>query len=122
MSGGRQSRPDRYWLNWKPTEFITGDSSEREPTKPSKPGFVGFDGSRLADLPKIEPAAGVSLVDCGAPPERPMSWAEWKAAALNRLFLEQGTSGRAGQIAAETVLHGERMEQLEQQRNGRTRA
>ncbi len=37
-----------------------------------------------------------------------MSWAEWKAAALNRLFQEQGTSGQPGRITAEAVRHGER--------------
>jgi hypothetical protein len=36
------------------------------------------------------------------------SWAEWKAAALNRLFLERGVTGRPGRITAATVLHGER--------------
>jgi len=33
---------------------------------------------------------------------------EWKAAALNRLFLEQGVTGQPGRITAETVRHGER--------------
>ena len=33
------------------------------------------------------------------------SWADWKAAALNRLFLEQGVTGRSGRITAATVLH-----------------
>ena len=37
-----------------------------------------------------------------------MSWAEWKAEMLNRLFLEQGVTGRQGRITAETVLDGER--------------
>ncbi len=37
-----------------------------------------------------------------------MSWAEWKAVALNRLFFEQGTAGQPGRITAETVRHGER--------------
>jgi hypothetical protein len=46
-----------------------------------------------------------------------MSWADWKAAALNRLFLEQGTSGQLGRITAETVLHGEGMKQVLQQRH-----
>jgi hypothetical protein len=37
-----------------------------------------------------------------------MDWAEWKAAALNRLFQEQGTTGKPGRITAATVRHGER--------------
>jgi hypothetical protein len=35
-------------------------------------------------------------------------WAEWKAAALNRLFQEQGVSRKPGRITAATVRHGER--------------
>jgi hypothetical protein len=35
-------------------------------------------------------------------------WAEWKAAALNRLFQEQGATGKAGRITAETVRQWER--------------
>ena len=30
-------------------------------------------------------------------------WAQWKAAALNQLFQEQGTSGQPGRITAATV-------------------
>jgi hypothetical protein len=37
-----------------------------------------------------------------------VDWCEWKAAALNRLFQEQGTSGQPGRITAATVRHGER--------------
>jgi hypothetical protein len=44
-----------------------------------------------------------------------VSWAEWKAAALNRLFLEEGATGRSGRITAATVAHGE------QRRKGTTR-
>ena len=36
-----------------------------------------------------------------------MSWYEWKARMLNRLFLEQGVTGQPGRIAAATVRHGE---------------
>lgn len=34
-------------------------------------------------------------------------WCEWKAAALNRLFQEQGVTGQPGRITAATVRHGE---------------
>jgi hypothetical protein len=37
----------------------------------------------------------------------PQSWAEWKAAALNRLFQEQGVTGQPSRITAATVRHGE---------------
>ena len=36
----------------------------------------------------------------------PLSWAEWKAGMLNRLFKEQGITGQSGHIKAETVAHG----------------
>lgn len=37
-----------------------------------------------------------------------ISWAEWKAAELNRLFENQGATGEPSRITAVTVLHGER--------------
>jgi hypothetical protein len=47
------------------------------------------------------------------------SWAEWKAAQLNRLFLEQGVTGRSGRITAGTILHGERKrEELARKQSG----
>ncbi len=36
-----------------------------------------------------------------------MTHAEWKARELNRLFWEQGQTGKRGQITPETVKHGE---------------
>ncbi len=36
-----------------------------------------------------------------------VQWAEWKAAALNRLFQEQGVTGQSGRITKATVRHGE---------------
>lgn len=36
-----------------------------------------------------------------------MSWYEWKARMLNRLFLEQGATGQIGRITPETLFHGE---------------
>jgi hypothetical protein len=41
--------------------------------------------------------------------ERGITWAGWKAAALNRLFKEQGTTGQTGRITAETIRLGEGM-------------
>ncbi len=37
-----------------------------------------------------------------------LSWVEWRAMALNRLFQEQGVTGQPGKITAATVEHGER--------------
>jgi hypothetical protein len=40
--------------------------------------------------------------------EQSVSWAEWRAAALNRLFQQQGTSRQPGRITPATILDGER--------------
>ena len=50
-----------------------------------------------------------SPAKCGAATglEIGIPWAEWKAAALNRIFLEQGVTGKPGRITAATVRHGE---------------
>lgn len=86
------------WLDWKLKARALANSTENEPTKPSKPSSVGFEGETPAESSEIETAPDVSG----------WSWAEWKAGALNRLFQEQGTSGQPGRITAETVRHGER--------------
>jgi hypothetical protein len=57
-------------------------------------GFVSFVSGGTSANTQAEP--------------RWMSWAEWKAESLNRLFLEQGVIGRPGRITAATVLDGER--------------
>jgi len=110
------------WLDWKPNTQILAKMAEGEPTKPterpqilaeptrdeptkpSKPGSVGFDGATSSESLKIQAEPGIIDLDF----ERGVSWAEWKAAALNRLFLEQGRTGQPGGITAETVRHGER--------------
>jgi hypothetical protein len=48
------------------------------------------------------------------------SWAEWKAAKLNRLFQEQGVTGRPGRITAATVLHGEKKRNVAVEQSGET--
>jgi hypothetical protein len=120
------------WLDWRPR--ILGDSAENEPTKPTKPGSVGFVGANsgicpeilvpcatesagiLAGLPDTEPSKPTKPGSVGfegassaeSPKIRATSWAEWKAAMLNRLFQEQGRTGQPGRITAATVQHGER--------------
>jgi hypothetical protein len=54
---------------------------------------------------EVSPASGDTE---GARRQAWMSWYEWKARMLNRLFLEQGVTGQPGRITAETVRHGER--------------
>ena len=46
------------------------------------------------------------------------SWAEWKAARLNRLFKQQGVTGRPGRITAATVLHGEKKRNVAGEQSG----
>lgn len=87
---------EHRWLNWRSRDRITEESPEIDPTKPSKPSSVGFVGSISTPAPKI-------AVDSRKRQERVMSWCEWKAAALNRLFLEQGQTGQPGRITPETV-------------------
>ena len=53
--------------------------------------------------------AGIRPSRISAETETPgISFAAWKAAALNRLFQEQGTNGEPGQITSATVRRGER--------------
>ena len=111
----------RRWLTWRPGESITGDSAGTEPTKPSEPGFDGFDGSLSGhsmniDAPASEPSGlpfrlkPITLaVDSSVATERVMSWGEWKATALNQLFLELGSAGQPGRITADTIRHGEQV-------------
>src|SRR5205085_6347754 len=42
------------WMDWKTKARILADAAEREPTKPSKPGFVRFEGAPSAESPEIE--------------------------------------------------------------------
>jgi hypothetical protein len=117
--------PKRRWLDWSPAAPILADSPRTEPTKPSKPGSEGFVGPLPASSANISSLVSSRRGDAGSAPmqavnsigsevdsatreERVMSWSEWKAAALNRLFLEQGTAGQSGRITAETVRHGQR--------------
>lgn len=39
--------------------------------------------------------------------DRYLSWENWKARALNELFLVQGVVGESGRISAATIRHGE---------------
>lgn len=44
------------WMDWKPKARIFEQVAETEPTKPSEPGFVGFDGAIPTQSPEIEAA------------------------------------------------------------------
>jgi hypothetical protein len=107
-------------MDWKPKPRILADPAETEPAKPSKLGYVGSEGATSAESPEIEQepepaklagasagaaAAGVqylALNDAGED-SKAIPWAEWKADTLNRLFQEQGLTGRTGRITAATI-------------------
>ena len=42
------------WLDWKPKAHLLTGQLESEPTKPSEPGFEGFDGTTSGKRTKIE--------------------------------------------------------------------
>jgi len=109
----------RGFVSFVGSEDLSADKSRSEPqklvnaaqTKENKNAASRFDLSK-----DIAPEGFVSfggfvarhpLPHADAEP-RWLSWAEWKAEMLNRLFLEQGVTGRQGRITAETVLDGER--------------
>ena len=81
-----------------------------EQKRHSKPGPAPLEAVQ-AYSPAASPGgcelAHVSVASEGAEHERAVSRAEWKAAALNQLFQEQGVTGQPGRITAATVLHGE---------------
>ena len=104
------SAPEPFrWINWHPRAQTMAGSEGGGPTKPSKPGSVGFVGSTSGELPIIRVGSG-SVNDSAREHERGVPWAEWKAAALNKLFKEQGVTGQPGRITAATVEHGEKQE------------
>lgn len=53
----RSSAKRSRWMDWKPKVLTIEDAAENEPTKPTKPSFVGFavdtprESSILRDLP-----------------------------------------------------------------------
>jgi hypothetical protein len=59
------------------------------------PAMAGFVRANPGEISNIDEGRGYK-------------WAEWNAAALNRLFQEQGVIVAPGGITAAAVLHGER--------------
>jgi hypothetical protein len=113
----------QHWLAWRPNaDFVVFEGSPSghsqgqicmtpEPTKTTKMpegDFVVFEGSPGGHF------QGANVPPYGAyknyknSPATFRTWAEWKAAMLNRLFQEQGVTGQPGRITAATVRDGER--------------
>jgi hypothetical protein len=78
--------------------------SEEGPTAPALTALQAY--FPAASPGSCEPAYEAVALE-GPEHERAVPWAEWKAAALNRLFQEQGITGQPGRITAATVRHGE---------------
>ena len=61
------------WLNWRPSDKKFEESPEREPSKPAKVGFEGFEGSSLGQTQNF----------CGHVPDATDAWREdftlWRA-------------------------------------------
>jgi hypothetical protein len=102
-----------WTLDWQAKGGILAEGTESEPTKPSEPGSVGFEGASTADSPEIDAETEQArsarrMLNEMSWYSKGIAWADWKACALNRLFQEQGTSGQPGKITAASVCHGER--------------
>ena len=73
--------------------------------------------------PEASEGEVASPTQCGRAtgPEIGIPRAEWKAAALNRLFQEQAVTGKLGRITAATVERGEKKEKENTRRRVGTR-
>lgn len=71
----------------------------------------GMDGGDRSDTSSNLAMSIEVCVDTAEPSDEPertaVSWPEWKAASLNKLFREQGITGQPGRITAATVRNGE---------------
>ncbi len=112
------------WLQWRgsTSQNIGGDAKLEltEPTNLDSVSLVsspeaapaGFSGepSRLdserSELGVASTKKAPVTINQEDPPS--LSYADWKATALNRLFHEQGRTGQPGRITGATVLEGER--------------
>jgi hypothetical protein len=55
------------WIDWQPKDQMMANEAGAEPTKPSKPGFVGFDGSLPGESAEIEvPRTALELAHASA--------------------------------------------------------
>jgi len=94
------------WMDWQPKAHVLAKSAEGGPTKPSELSSLGFEGVMPGDSPTIQLLP--QRANLAGARERGASWAAWKAAALNRLFQEQGVTGQPSRIMAATVEDGQK--------------
>lgn len=86
------------WANIQPQRHSEG---------PPTPALTAIQAYFLATSPGSGEPAHEAGASEGPEHERALPWAEWKAAALNRLFKEQGLTWQPGRITAATLRHGE---------------
>lgn len=90
------------WANVEP------DRPTSKPPLPAALAALQVDSSGWT-METMPDARAMSQGAAEREPDPPgVPWADWKAAALNRLFREQGVTGKPGRITATTVRHGER--------------
>jgi hypothetical protein len=80
---------------------------ERHSEGPTTPALAAIQAYSPAASPGSGEPAHEAVASEGPEHERAVPSAEWKAAALNRLFQEQGLTRQPGRITAATVRHGE---------------
>jgi hypothetical protein len=109
MSNGR-------WADWDPKEQNSKTHPSIAATKPSKHGFVGFEGPIRLLFAKIgaDPSSQIlgenqptkPTKSVGTDAERGIPYAAWLADRLNALFRHHGTAGEPSRITAVTVADG----------------
>lgn len=70
---------------------------------PPRPAGEGPEGAAEPTQPNAEPVPRAIVLER----EEELPWAEWKAAALNRLFQQQGITGLPSRITPATIRHSE---------------
>ena len=66
-TASNQARRSR-WMDWKPNTGKAVDSAASEPTKPSKPSSVGFEGATPVESPVIRTKPDPEdFAPCGSP-------------------------------------------------------
>jgi hypothetical protein len=91
-----------FVLKWATAPDVVAAPS-CEPTRAAEP----IQTDLLPDEPAVELPHAQDVLDTEG-----VSWEQWRAVALNRIFHQQGARGQPGRITAATVRHGERLRGL----------
>ena len=99
------------WANME-SQRLTGNPPMPTASAPAQADASSVVKESMLDARAASPAAETEQGP--DPAVLGITWAEWKATMLNRLFQEQGVTGQPGRITAETVRHGERRTEKEE--------